>query len=108
WMALAWFANLSLWHTLALPVRALLYVRAKDVPELAKAYPWTFRTKLELAAELVAWLAARLRHSGKALWLAVDGAYAKRPLLRPVLAQGVVLFSRLRRDAHLRSLPATR
>jgi hypothetical protein len=107
WVTLAWLARHPLWHTLALPLRALLYVRAKDVPELAKAYPWTFRTKLELAVELVGWLTAWLRHTGKALWLAVDGAYAKRPFLRPVLQQGVVVFSRVRKDAHLRSLPAT-
>jgi hypothetical protein len=41
---------------LALPVRALLYVRAKDVPKLGKHYPWNFRSKLQLAAELVRWL----------------------------------------------------
>jgi hypothetical protein len=40
--------------------------------------------------------------------LAVDGAYAKRPFLKPVLALGVVVFSRLRKDAHLLSLPPTR
>jgi hypothetical protein len=90
---------------LALPLRALLYVRATDVPALAKAYPWEFRTKLDLAADLVRWLARWLGHTGKTLWLAVDGAYAKRPLLRPALALGVVVFSRLRRDADLRDLP---
>jgi hypothetical protein len=108
WVTLAWLARHPLWHTLALPPRALLRVRAKDVPALAKMYPWQFRTELELAAELVGWLAAWLRHTGKALWLAVEGAYAKRPLLRPVRRQGVVVFSRLRKDAHLRGLPATR
>src|SRR6202790_5334551 len=107
WVTLAWLARHPLWHTLSLPLRALLYVRAKDVPELAKAYPWEFRTKLELAVELVRWLKAWLGHAGKALWLAADGAYAKRPFLRPVLALGLVVFSRLRKDANLRSLPTT-
>ena len=108
WVTLAWLARHPLWHTLSLPLRALLYVRAKDVPELAKAYPWDFRTKLELAVELVRWLTAWLGHVGKALWLVADGAYAKRPFLQPVLALGLVVFSRLRKDANLRSLPPTK
>jgi hypothetical protein len=108
WVTLAWVVRHPLWHTLSLPLRALLYVRAKDVPELAKAYPWDFRTKLELAAELVRWLLVWLGHTGKALWLVVDGAYAKRPFLKPVLALGLVVFSRLRKDAALRGLPTTK
>jgi hypothetical protein len=107
WVTLAWLARHPLWHTLSLPLRALLYVRAKDVPELAKTYPWEFRTKLELAVELVRWLKAWLGHVGKALWLAADGGYAKRPFLRPALAAGLVVFSRLRQDANLRGLPTT-
>jgi DDE family transposase len=105
WVTLAWLARHAAWDTLALPLRALLYVRAKDVPKLAKHYPWTFRSKLQLAAELVHWLTVWLAGLDNGLWLAVDGAYAKRPFLKPVLALGVVVFSRLRKDAHLRSLP---
>jgi len=108
WVTLAWLARHPLWHTLALPIRALLYVRAKDVPRLAKAYPWEFRTKLELAAELVRWLLVWLDRTGPIIWLAVDGAYAKRPFLKPVLALGVVVVSRLRKDAHLLTLPPAR
>jgi hypothetical protein len=107
WVTLAWLVRHPLWHTLCWPLHALLYVRVKDVPELAKAYPWEFRTKLELAVALVRWLTEWLGRAGKALWLTADGAYAKRPFLRPVLALGLVVFSRLRRDANLRSLPPT-
>jgi hypothetical protein len=107
WVCLAWLAHHPSWNTLALPLRALLYVRSKDVPSLAKRYPWEFRTKLQLAAELVRWLTVWRVGIDKELWLAVDGAYAKRPFLQPVLAWGVVVFSRLRKDAHLRSLPPT-
>ena len=32
-VTLAWLVRHPLWHTLSLPIRALLYVRAKDVPE---------------------------------------------------------------------------
>lgn len=105
WVSLAWLAPHPAWNTLALPLRALLYVRAKDVPALAKRYPWPFRTKLELAAQLVGWLTVWVGGLGRTLWLAVDGAYAKRPFLKPVMALGVVIVSRLRKDAHLRTLP---
>ena len=108
WVTLAWLARHPAWDTLALPLRALLYVRAKDVPKLAKRYPWTFRTKLELAVELVRWLCVWLGGVGKQLRVVVDGAYAKRPFLKPVLALGVVVFSRLRHDANLRTLPPTK
>jgi hypothetical protein len=108
WVTLAWLARHHAWDTLALPLRCLLYVRAKDVPKLAKRYPWTFRTKLELAVELVRWLCVWLGGVGKELRVVVDGAYAKRPFLKPVLALGVVVFSRLRHDAHLRTLPSTK
>jgi len=109
WVTLAWLARHPLWHTLALPLSALLYVRARDVPKLAQEYPWTFRTKLELAVELVRDVVGWVGRTGQALWIAVDGAYAKRPFLRPVLALGLVVVSRLRRDADLRDVPpATR
>jgi hypothetical protein len=86
-------------------LRALLYIRAKDVGKLAKRYPWTFRTKLQLAAELARWLKVWLSSLGKELWLVVDGAYAKQPFLKPATDLGLVVFSRLRKDAHLLSLP---
>jgi DDE superfamily endonuclease len=108
WVALSWVVRHPLWATLSLPLRALLYVRAMDVPKLAKAYPWDFRTKLELAAGLARWLVVWVGHTGKALWLVADGAYAKRPFLKPAVALGLVVFSRLRRDADLRSLPLTK
>jgi hypothetical protein len=105
WVCLAWLARHPAWGILALPLRALLYVRARDVPELAKHYPWGFHSKLQLAAELVRWLTVWLGRTGRALWLAADGAYAKRPFLGPVLERGVIVFSRLRKDARLLSLP---
>jgi hypothetical protein len=109
WVTLAWLAHHPVWHTLALPLSAALYVRQKDVPELAKDCPWTFRTKLELAVELVRDLVWWVGRTGKALGIAVDGAYAKRPFLKPILALGVVVVSRLRRDANLHDVPpATR
>ncbi len=105
-MTLAWLAKHPRWQTLALPVRALLDVRAKDVPPLAKAYPWTFPTKLPLGVTRVRWLTVWLARTGKRLWLVADGAYAKAPFLKPVRQLGVTVVSRLRKDANLRSLPA--
>ena len=107
WVTLAWLARHPAWGVLALPLRALLYVRARDVPGLAEHYAWEFRTKLALAVELVRWLVVWLGQADRAVWLAVDGAYAKRPFLGPVSALGVVVFSRLRKDARLLSLPPT-
>lgn len=39
--------------------------------------------------------------------LVVDGGYAKKPFLRPAKADGWVVVSRLRKDAHLCDLPPT-
>jgi hypothetical protein len=107
WVTLAWVVTHARWGVLGLPLRALLYIRQKDLVTLA---PWDrarfpFRTKLELAAQLVTWVAQWLRYLGKTLWFVVDGAYAKRPFLKAAAAAGVVVVSRLRKDAALRSLP---
>ena len=94
----------------ALPIRALLYVRApRTCRPWTREYPWDFHSKLELAAELVGWLdaVAASHRQGGLVWPPM-AAYAKRPFLKPVLALGVVVVSRLRRDAHLMSLPATK
>lgn len=105
WVTLAWLAFHPLCGVLALPLLAFLYVRKKDVPALNKEYPWTFKTKLELAVELVELLLPWVQSLGKAIWLVVDGAYAKAPFLRPCRQKGVVVVSRLRKDAHLMDLP---
>ena len=78
WVTLAWVARRPPWGSIALPPRASLYVRQKDVPRLPPEYGWSFRTKLTLAAELVRWLAAWLGRRGVRLWLAIDGAHARR------------------------------
>jgi DDE superfamily endonuclease len=108
WVTLALLARHRRWGAIALPLLARLYVRRKDGAKLPAGCGWAFKTKLELAAELVGWLARWLRWTGRQLWLACDGAYAKRPLLRAARAAGVVVVSRLRRDAALRTLPAPR
>jgi hypothetical protein len=110
WVTLAWLVNHPRWGVTALALRSLLYVREIDVPKLDRKRGWKFRTKHELAAELVGWFVNWVRLLGvKAkLWLVVDGAYAARPFLDPVRALGVVVVSRLRKDAKLFDLPPTR
>jgi hypothetical protein len=107
WVTIAWIVRHPHWGVLGLPLRALLYVRQQDLTHIV---PWNrdrfpFRTKLELAAELVTWVAQWLRYLGKTLWFVVDGAYAKRPFLKAAAAAGVVVVSRLRKDAALRGVP---
>jgi hypothetical protein len=108
WVTLAWVVRHPRWGTLGLPLLAWLYVRAKDVPKLPAGAGWAFRTKLELAARLVAWLVGWARYLGKPLWVVIDGGYAKAPFLRPALRAGVVVVGRLRKDAALRDVPPAR
>jgi hypothetical protein len=61
-----------------------------------------------LGVELLTWFISTLRALGvkSRVWLAVDGAYAARPFLLPVMQLGIVVVSRLRKDACLFDLPA--
>lgn len=105
WVTLAWVVRHPRWGTLGLPLRALLYVRRRQIPLLRRWYGVRFQTKLEQAAELVEWFMLWWRRVGKTVWVVVDGAYAKRPFLRRAQRAGTVVVSRLRRDAALRTLP---
>lgn len=105
WVTLAWLTRHPTWGAIALPLLARLYIRARDLGGIA---PWNrpaFQTKLQQAADLVDWAVTALRWTGKSLWVVADGAYAKRPFLKRALAAGVVVVSRLRRDAALFDLP---
>ena len=107
WVSLCFLATHPLWGVIALPLRAMLYVREKDVPSLEEKYHWKFRTKLELAVHLVTWFVTSVRSLGVQckIWLVADGAYAGRPVLKPLTDLRVVIFSRLRKDACLFDLP---
>jgi hypothetical protein len=94
--------------TLALPLLARLYIRRKDLTGIPSPHRPLFRTKLERAVELVRGAVAWLGFLGKPLGVVVDGAYAKAPFLKPVGSLGVTVVSRLRKDAHLRTLPRLR
>jgi DDE superfamily endonuclease len=105
WVTLAWVVRHPLWGALALPLRGLLYVRQKGIAVLGQLYGVRFETKLQMAARLIDWLADWLKFLGQPLWLVADGAYAKRPVLKQARARGVVVVSRLRKDAALWSVP---
>jgi hypothetical protein len=108
WVTLSLALRHPWWGALALPLRAMLYVREKTIPTIPKKRGWRFRTKLELAARLVEWIASFLKQVGKTLWVVVDGGYTKEPFLKPAIATGATVIGRLRKDAALRDLPPPR
>jgi DDE superfamily endonuclease len=108
WVTLAVVVTHPQWGPTCLPIRALLYVRKKDIATIPPHYGWKFRTKLELAAELLGWAAEAAAILGRSVEIVVDGAYAKKPFLKAAAQKHVPVFSRLRRDAALRTLPHPR
>src|SRR3954447_15183403 len=93
------------WGVVALPLLARLYVRKKDLPGIDPEHRPPFRTKLELAVELLRWAKPWLGLLGLPIWVAADGAYDNAAFLRPAKALGMIVVSRLRKDAALRALP---
>jgi hypothetical protein len=61
---------------------------------------------LQLAVQQMLSFAELAKTAGKAVWAVADGAYAKRPFLKPLRAAGVVVVSRLRKDAALFDVPS--
>jgi len=97
------------WGPLALPLRAMLYVRRQTMATIPKERRWyRFATKLQLAARLVEWIVPLLKRAGKTVWVVIDGGYTKRPFLRRALKTGVTIVGRLRKDAALHDLPPQR
>jgi hypothetical protein len=107
WVTLALLVCHPLFGPLALPLLARLYIRQKDHPKLLPDYQQQhpFRTKLELAGELLRWLAEWKSRRFVRVRVLCDGFYAKRPLLRLARQLGFVVVSRLPKNAALRSLP---
>jgi len=105
WVTLSLALRHPLWGALALPLRAMLYVRQQTIASIPPKRGWKFQTKLQLAARLVEWLVPLVKKASKTLWVVVDGGYTKRPFLQPVLKLGVVVVGRLRKDAALHDLP---
>jgi hypothetical protein len=96
------------WGVVALPLLSRLYVRKVDLPGIDPKHRPAFRTKLELAVELLRWAKKWLGLLGQPLWVVADGAYAKAAFLKPAQALGMTVVSRLRKDAALRTVPGPR
>lgn len=108
WVVLGLLAAHPAWGVLALPLLARLYVRRANLGGIDPPHRPAFRTKLELAVELVRWAVTWLGFLGRPVWVVVDGAYANAPFLKPVIGLGVTVVSRLRKDAALRTVPVPR
>ena len=107
WVCLAMLLQHPFFGVIALPLLSRLYVRKVDLAELQKRHDWEFRTKHQLALELIRRVMGLLRALGsKAGYLIVfDGAYAARELIRPLIKEGATVVTRIRRDAKLFDLP---
>ena len=105
WVTISLALRHPSWGALGLPLRAMLYVREKTIPSIPRWRRWRFRTKLQLAACLVEWIASLAKQAKKTLWVVVDGGYTKEPFLKPAIATGATVIGRLRKDAALRDLP---
>ena len=96
------------WGVVALPLLARLYVRKKDLPSIGPKHRQPFRTKLELAVELLRWVKPWLDLLKLPIWVVADGAYATKNFLKPAMSLGMTVVSRLRKDAALRTVPGPR
>jgi len=82
-VSLCFLAAHPLWGVIALPLRSMLYVRVVDIPAIAEKHGWEFRTKYQLAVELVSWFVITARPIGLTckIRLVAEGGYAARPLI---------------------------
>src|SRR2546423_3785391 len=65
WVVLGLLAAHPAWGVIALPLLARLYVREKDLIGIAPTHRPAFRTKLEMAVELMRWAVTWLGFLGK-------------------------------------------
>lgn len=96
------------WGTVALPLLSRLYVRRKDLPAIDPKHRPAFRTKLEMAVELLRWAKPLLEPLKRPIWGVADGAYAKKEVLKSAAELAMTAVSRLRKDAALRTVPGAR
>lgn len=107
WVCLAMVLSHPMFGMIAMPLLSHLYVRKVDVEALNARHGWEFRTKHQLALDLCRQVMQTLKALGsKAGFIVVfDGAYAAKSLVRPLIAQGATVVTRLRSDAKLFDLP---
>ena len=107
-VVLGLLASHAKWGTVALPLLARLYVRKKNLSGIDPKNRPAFRTKLELAVEMLRWASIWLGLLKKPLWVVADGAYAKAAFLKPAMMLGMTVVSRLRKDSALWTVPEIR
>jgi hypothetical protein len=101
WVTLSAIARHKNFGTIGLPLLARMYVKAKDVEAIGLA----FKSKTEQAVELAKWAYQCCRSLGKQLWVVTDGGFTRASFLKPVIKAGVVVITRLRKDAVLYAEP---
>ena len=97
WVTLSAVARHKNFGTVGLPLLARMYVKAKDV----KNAGLSFKSKTEQAVELAKWAYNCCKNLGKHLWIVTDGGFTRASFLKPVIKTGVVVVTRLRKDAVL-------
>jgi len=101
WVTLSAIVRHKNFGTIGLPLLARMYVKAKD----AKTIGLAFLSKTEQAVELAKWAYNCCRSLGKRLWIVTDGGFTRASFLKPVIKTGVVVVTRLRKDAALYAEP---
>lgn len=106
WVTLAWRLRMPLWGTVAIPLGSRLYVRQQDLKNMPA--DWSFRTKPQLALEMILELLEELKNRGLEVVVVQDGAWTHQEYICPLREAGVVVVGRLRKDAALWDLPPPR
>lgn len=101
WVTLSAIARHKNFGTIGLPLLARMYVKAKDVRNAGMS----FKSKTEQAVELAKWAYQGCQNLGKKLWVVTDGGFTRGSFLKPVIEAGVVVVTRLRKDAVLYAEP---
>ena len=107
WVVLSRIARPERCGTIGLPRLGRLYSREKDFPKLADSIDWEFRTKPQLAAELITWAGVLATGGAQRPWVVVDGSSANREFLKPAQKAGLDVVARWRRNAKQDDLPPT-
>lgn len=97
WVTLSTIARHKDFGTIGLPLLAKMYVKAKDVKSVGLA----FKSKTEQAVELAKWAYRCCENFEKRLWIVTDGGFTRESFLKPAIKVGIVVVTRLRKDAVL-------
>jgi hypothetical protein len=99
WVTLCAIARHKNWGTIGLPLLARMYVKSMDIENSGLS----FQSKTQQAVELAQWAYNCCKRLGKRLWVVTDGGFTRTSYLKPVIAAGAVIITRLRKDAVLYS-----